>query len=116
MIDTPAKRRLEMVKLSFDYFKHLTTLSSGVILIVVTFTEKVFHDPSHIKIAAQAIFPLGVAIIASLIGMAVLAFNAAQDEWFEDSFRWLAFAFVMSGLGFFGGLVFVSIPLFKAYF
>ncbi|MCL4315793.1 MAG: hypothetical protein M1527_02845, partial [Gammaproteobacteria bacterium] len=71
MTESAAKRRFETVKLSFDYFKHLTTLCSSVILIVVTFTEKIFHDPAHIKIAAQSIFPLGVAIAASLVGMAL---------------------------------------------
>lgn len=116
MTEPASKQRLETVKLSFDYFKHLTTLSSGVILLVVTFTEKIFRNPIHIKIAAQAIFPLGVAIAASLIGMAVLAFNASQDEWSKQSSYWLAWAFVMSGVGFFGGLLLVSIPLFKIYF
>jgi hypothetical protein len=116
MTETASKRRLETVKLSFDYFKHLATLSSGVILIVVTFTEKMFSDPAHIKIVAQSIFPLGVAIAASLVGMSVLAFNASQDEWPKQSSYWPAWAFVMSGFGFFGGLLLVSIPLFKLYF
>ena len=35
----------EIQRMEFDYFKHLTTLSAGSILILVAFLEKVFSNP-----------------------------------------------------------------------
>lgn len=116
MSESAPKHRIETAKLYIDYFKHLTTLSSGVILIVITFTEKIFKNPADVKIAVQAIIPLGVTILMSLVGMAVMTINAHQEEWQPDSLRWLAFTFVMSALGFAGGLFFLSLPLIKVYF
>jgi hypothetical protein len=115
MTEAAPKHPLESMKLGFDYFKHLTTLSSGVIVIVVTLTERLFSEPADKRMAARAIFPLGVCIMTSLFGMAVLAFNAAEGTPPKESAYWIAWAFVMSAIGFVGGLLFISIPLFKTF-
>jgi len=38
------QRRLEMLKLQFEWHKHLTALTSGIILLVTTMSYTVFRD------------------------------------------------------------------------
>lgn len=43
--DDVEKRRTESIKLQFDLYKHLTTLSTGAILLLAAFLEKLFKEP-----------------------------------------------------------------------
>jgi hypothetical protein len=42
------QRRLEMLKLQFEWHKHLTTLTSGITLLVTTVSYTVFRDTAGI--------------------------------------------------------------------
>ena len=59
----------ETQRIQFDYFKHLTTLSTGSILIIVAFLEKVFSYPEWIILAVFSIIALAVCLVASLFAM-----------------------------------------------
>jgi hypothetical protein len=61
------KRRMEGEKLLFDVFKHLTTLSTGSILVMIALLEKLFKENVHWK---QLVLVSFAAFIIS-IGYAV---------------------------------------------
>src|SRR5262249_52284859 len=58
------KRYVEGEKLLFDLFKHLTTLNTGSILLMVALLEKLFKENVHWKAL------VGVSFIAFIFSMA----------------------------------------------
>lgn len=73
LIETLEKMK-EIQPIKFDYFKHLTTLSTGSILILVAFLEKVFTAPQIVELALVSIGCFAVCVVGSL-----LAFPKASD-------------------------------------
>jgi len=45
MDETAERRRIDFLKACIDYFKYLTTLCSGFIIIMIAFLEKFFQKP-----------------------------------------------------------------------
>lgn len=74
------RRRLESHKLVFELFKHLTTLATGAVLIVVAFLERAFRDPAHRGLAVAAAACLLVSTVCSLLMM----FSNASSVRAED--------------------------------
>lgn len=73
-------KKLETYKLIFEALKHITTLSSGSILLLITLLEKVFEHPPP-KAALQwafgsFLFAIGLCVVA----MVMLAVNASDGE------------------------------------
>jgi hypothetical protein len=62
-------RTLESLKLDHDTFKHLTTISTGSILILSTFIEKFFQNPSWKGLIAFTFVSLMVCTYTSVIEM-----------------------------------------------
>ena len=60
-------------KLFFDFFKHLTTLSTGAIVILSTYMTKVFQSSSGIHLVANALTAFILSIAASVFAMFVFA-------------------------------------------
>jgi hypothetical protein len=60
-------------KLHYDASKHLTTLNTGSILILVTFLEKLFIKPSWKGLVAVALGLFVLSIITSLLAMISIA-------------------------------------------
>jgi hypothetical protein len=63
------KAREEGTKLRYDAMKHLTTLSTGSILILVAFLEKLFTSPKWKALIATAFISFVLTIIASYMAM-----------------------------------------------
>ena len=63
--------RLEEDKSWFEFHKHMTTLNTGVIIIVATLVEKVFTsiDPQSVKLIAASFYSFLASIILSAIGL-----------------------------------------------
>jgi hypothetical protein len=59
----------EVQRIQYDYFKHLTTLSTGSILIIVAFLEKVFSEPTGIFLSIISIIALALCLIGSLLAL-----------------------------------------------
>jgi len=59
----------ETQRIQYDYFKHLTTLSTGSILIIVAFLEKVFSFPSLIGLSMASVTSLAFCLVGSLLAM-----------------------------------------------
>lgn len=62
-------------KLLYDAFKHLTTLSTGSILLLATFLEKFFKNPEWPALIAVALVGFIVSIVSAFITMLVLSDN-----------------------------------------
>lgn len=72
------KAEEEGLKLHFDAVKHITTLCTGSILILVTFLEKLFTNPSWKPLVGIAFGFLLFSIIGSLYAMLYIA-SAVRD-------------------------------------
>ncbi len=63
------KANEESWKLRYDTYKHLTTLSTGSILLLVTFLEKLFTRPIWKELVIVSFCMFLVTILASLVLM-----------------------------------------------
>jgi len=61
---------VEFFKGTADHFKHLTTLSSGFILVMAMFMSKVFDNPSWTWLVALSLFSFIVSVVSSLVAHA----------------------------------------------
>lgn len=63
------KANEESLKLGYDLFKHVTTLSTGTLLILITFIEKLFQNPAWKFLVSISFVSLMLVIILSLVLM-----------------------------------------------
>ena len=99
----------------FEFFKHLTTLSSGSILLILALAEKFIKEPHLSQHLFRAVFLFCVAILAALLSMAALAFHVGGDRPTPEVSKILAWGMVMCGMGFFGGIALVGLTVLRAY-
>lgn len=59
----------ESVKMQYDGFKHLTTLNTGSILLLVAFLERVFSNPQWKFLVAAAFFLFILSMMLSFLLM-----------------------------------------------
>ena len=57
----------EHFKHSFEYLRHLTTLSAGAIVLQVGFLERLFPDPKYKALVAISIVSFTASIMASVV-------------------------------------------------
>jgi len=70
----------ESWKLQYDIYKHLTTLSTGSILLLITFLEKVFQKPLWKELVIVALCCLFSSILTSFIVMNLMASQVREME------------------------------------
>ena len=63
----PKSHEIESHKLVLDYLKHLTTLSTGSIVLLVAFLEKIFLQPRWKFLVIISISAFAVSVLASVI-------------------------------------------------
>ena len=63
------QQALEVLKLDYQTYKHLTTLSTGSILLIVTLLDKLFDNPEWIGLAILSICSFFVCVVASVSAM-----------------------------------------------
>jgi hypothetical protein len=82
----------ESIKLIYDLFKHITILTTGIILILITFLEKLFQNPSGKYLVSISFIFFIISIILALITMAFMAQGVADlgelDEFETKIGRW----------------------------
>ncbi len=62
------QRRLEMLKLQFEWHKHLTTLTSGIILLVTTLSYTVFRETAEVAHSfPTTLFGINILLILAFI-------------------------------------------------
>src|SRR5687768_10984846 len=70
----------ESWKLQYDIYKHLTTLSTGSILLLITFLEKLFAKPVWKGLVLIALCCLFASILTSFIVMNLMASQVREME------------------------------------
>lgn len=92
-------------RLYFDFFKHLTTLSTGSIVILATFMSKVLDLLASNKPVKIILVALAVSIASSVFAMFVLASHIqGRQERMESNVNLITGASLLSGGGFVVGL------------
>ena len=61
---------VEFLKAVSDHCKHITTLSSGFILVMVTFLDKLFDIPEWQKLVVVSFVAFALSIIFSVVSQA----------------------------------------------
>lgn len=106
--DPLTNRKLETYKLVFDLMKHLTTLSSGSILILIALVEKVL-SPTFSKVYLTASFVcFCFSIICAIASMLLLGMTAADGKLTEGERNFFAIATSFSSISFGIGICFVA--------
>lgn len=79
--DTPSDwSEIEVYKIEFDYLKHLTTVSTGSILLIVAFLEKIFKQPAYKPAVAVSLVCFMLTIILCAISQASIIEKASEKE------------------------------------
>lgn len=103
--DEPIRASLLSLPNFYDYLKHMTTLSTGTVVLLATFAEKFPQDAVWRPLLSLSIGALLLAVLASLISMLfVLSCQRHKPDppgWEENTA--IAF-FLISGVALFGGL------------
>ena len=91
----------ESGKLLFDLMKHLTTLSTGSIVLLVVFVEKLFPNPSFKWFIVVVLSSLILSTISSLLTMFVIVVGAKAGNDFKQKIGvgafWAAAGFCLLG-------------------
>jgi hypothetical protein len=95
----------EANKLYYDVFKHLTTLSTGSILILATFLESLFADPQWRVLIVVSLLSFVVSIVAAVLMMffqagAVLQLREAANRAEHTSFLITTGSFLLGIISF----------------
>ena len=62
----------EVLKYRYDYFKHLTTLNAGSILIIIALLKGIFKEPKGIEIILVSIVCFVLSLVCSLTIMTMI--------------------------------------------
>ncbi|MDA2933979.1 hypothetical protein MYX82_06510 [Acidobacteria bacterium AH-259-D05] len=111
MTDSTRISGIETRKLVIEYLRHLTTLSTGSILVIVAFLDKLSAESRVGWLLGAALVGFLVTILSSVISYTVLL---AKIEDYPDSFgtawhRVNLFATVLVWLGFTLGIASITV-------
>ena len=106
---------VDAFKLLFDFLKHLTTLSSGSILVLITLAEKFFTNSPFRNVLFIALAAFGWSILFALFSMIIISFNVGGGTFSTKSLNAFTSGFAMSALGFFVGMVLIVIAIVLQY-
>ncbi len=111
-------RNIEANKLLFDLFKHSTTVSTGSILILVTFLEKLFKFPVYKWLIIVSLLGFTISIVSSLVVMLFFAGNTRsplneKDKTDKIFLNILMISLIVSSISF--GLGIISLVIFAIF-
>lgn len=103
-------------KLIFDLLKHLTTLSSGSILVILTLAEKFYANSPNKNSLFQALVAFGISILAALLSMTIITFTIGEGGTFSvkslNTFLW---GMASSAVTFICGMALITIAVVRQY-
>lgn len=102
-------------KLIFDLLKHLTTLSSGSILLILTLAEKFFANSPLKDGLFLALAAFGLSILAALLSMTIISFNIGGGIFSGRSLNTFTGGIALSAFGFICGMVLITIAVVRQY-
>jgi glucan phosphoethanolaminetransferase (alkaline phosphatase superfamily) len=71
-------------KLYYDMFKHLTTLNTGAVLIIVALLEKLFSNPKLKGLVGFSFLCFIISIITSLAAMNIASLYFKNDRYLDS--------------------------------
>jgi len=80
MNEAPKLHLEETMKGFSDYFKHITTLDTGAILIIIAFIEKAFKRPEARGLIAIAFVCFASSLVCSVVAIYGYAKRIAAEE------------------------------------
>jgi hypothetical protein len=90
----------------FDYIKHMTTLSTGSILLQLAFLEKVFAQPKWKPLVVVSLVSFSASIIgAVVVHTTLMGTHIDSAKWSRPEKRFVAFGLLSVWLGFLFGIV-----------
>ncbi len=105
-------------KLKYDIYKHLTTLNTGSVLLLVTFLEKLFKNPRWKGLVIASFCLFLASLLASMVVMNILASavqNMKIDEAYESrNFKVIVFTLATFLAGVISLVMFAVINLYLA--
>ncbi|HEY6896129.1 MAG TPA: hypothetical protein VI279_02625 [Rhodocyclaceae bacterium] len=99
---TPEQRHkdfIEGAKLGYDFFKHMTTLSTASLLLLSTLLEKFFRAPSWTALIGATFVGLIASLVFSLIAMFSLSITVTRSGDTKEPFEALAGLGVVGSVG-----------------
>jgi hypothetical protein len=97
-------------KLFHDTFKHLTTLSTGSILLLATFVKDVFQNPESSFLLGICFFLLITSTVASVLVMMIFAKSVQHSGQPPDTDRKVgSWGMVISAFTFLCGIIVLTI-------
>jgi len=108
---------IEFHKAFFDYLKHITTLSTGSVILLAAFLEKLFVQPKWKFLVAVALVGFMLSVVASVIVHSMMIINFEPGEEPTDK-ETMALVTILIGawLGFLIGIVSLTIFSIKNLF
>lgn len=98
---------LEFLKLHTEYIKHFTTLSTGSVVIMATFLEKLFTNPISQWLVVISFSGFIVSIVAAVITYTFVLDAYYQKKWEDDHVHSsvVTYSLIAMWLGFLVGIV-----------
>ncbi len=115
--DPPASH-LEFHKAFYEYLKHLSTISTGSIVLLAAFLEKIFAQPRWKPLVGVSIIGFLITVIASVFAYSLMVFNFPRPgirskRWEGEMVFWTIW---LTWLGFISGVVALAIFILKNLF
>lgn len=108
--------KIEFYKSFFDYLKHLTTLSTGSIILLAAFLEKLFSQPKWKILVAVSLIGFVLSVIAAVIAHTLMILSFEADEQSDQEGNVVMFSLFAIWLGFLIGIVSLAIFALKNFF
>jgi hypothetical protein len=110
--------RLEFHKAFYDYLKHLSTISTGSILLLAAFLEKIFAQPRWKPLVGVSVAGFLITVIAAVITYSLMVLNFPRPG--IKSQKWegnvVFFAVLLTWVGFISGVVSLAIFILRNLF
>jgi len=90
-----------------EYVKHLTTLSTGGILLQVAFLEKLFPQPRWRALVVLSLLALAISVMASVAAYTMLLNDISEIE--EENRQYVTNLMVVIWLGFLIGIISIGV-------
>ena len=115
---SPSPSHLEFHKAFYDYLKHLSTISTGSIVLLAAFLEKIFAQPRWKPLIAVSVAGFLVTVVASVVTYSVMVLSFPRPgietkKWEKDL---VIFAILFTWLGFFSGVISLAVFIVKNLF
>jgi len=106
------KERIDSFKQVFELLKHMTTLSSGSILLLLTFSEKIIHSADPNKWVGIAFVAFCISITFALGTMFFISLQRGEKPT-NGEVNFFAYTMMISVVGFLIGMSSIAYTAYK---